>query len=491
MKKFMSQEKGVTIITVTTMVIVMLIIISTLVFFARNSIQMEAFQGLKADISEIEAKALIYYTDTKAVPLTGLSDCIVYAPESGEAFPFGNIEFRNPNDSERYYKVDVDKLGITKAYDTDYYINEKTLTVYAQTPILMNGKYYGRYKEDFVKFNDTDTLDIPDWAREVPAEMYEYDDRNYIIGINTSYINDHLADNAYYSTSNNLKQLIIPAYNNGSPVAGIASGAFSDIYLNNGPIKIPFTVKIMESYIFGPNCNPTEIYCDANIVDIHAFANITNVPKITIGPNCQIPDGTQATGGVFSHCNNLQTIIIEGSSIGKYTFGKDCVTVRDIYFLGSPSVIPEGAFYNCGSNSGYLNIHTQANSNINEVKFPNSIVKFEPYCFMNSALLSVTFPNSTKEIGRGAFSNMPNRLENVIFNNGLQVIGDSAFSQDIKIKKVQTTTATDLVDGFGPNLKSIGAGAFKNTGLTTVNLYNDTTYASDSFPTTTTITHSN
>ena len=40
MKKFVKEENGVTIITITLMVIVITIIISVLAFYARNSIQM-------------------------------------------------------------------------------------------------------------------------------------------------------------------------------------------------------------------------------------------------------------------------------------------------------------------------------------------------------------------------------------------------------------------------------------------------------------------
>ena len=112
MKKLLSREKGVTIITVTTMVIVILVIIAVFGFYARNSVKMESFQGMKADIKEIEAKALLYYVDYKALPITNVNDV-------KDHFSFGDEEFRNPNDSDKYFKVDLNKLGVTKAYDTD------------------------------------------------------------------------------------------------------------------------------------------------------------------------------------------------------------------------------------------------------------------------------------------------------------------------------------------------------------------------------------
>ena len=43
MKKSLSNERGVTIITVTLMIIVITIILSVVTFYARNSIQMESW----------------------------------------------------------------------------------------------------------------------------------------------------------------------------------------------------------------------------------------------------------------------------------------------------------------------------------------------------------------------------------------------------------------------------------------------------------------
>ena len=59
MKKSLSNERGVTIITVTLMIIVITIILSVVTFYARNSMQMEQFGNMRADIEEIENKAQI------------------------------------------------------------------------------------------------------------------------------------------------------------------------------------------------------------------------------------------------------------------------------------------------------------------------------------------------------------------------------------------------------------------------------------------------
>ena len=69
MKKFVKEENGVTIITITLMVIVITIIISVLAFYARNSIQMEQFGNMRADIEEIENKAQMYYIENGVLPI--------------------------------------------------------------------------------------------------------------------------------------------------------------------------------------------------------------------------------------------------------------------------------------------------------------------------------------------------------------------------------------------------------------------------------------
>ena len=51
------------------MVIVITIIISVLAFYARNSIQMEQFGNMRADIEEIENKAQMYYIENGVLPI--------------------------------------------------------------------------------------------------------------------------------------------------------------------------------------------------------------------------------------------------------------------------------------------------------------------------------------------------------------------------------------------------------------------------------------
>ena len=132
MKKFVKKENGVTIITITLMVIVITIIISVLAFYARNSIQ---FGNMRADIEEIENKAQMYYIENGVLPIDQKT-------KKTRGQMKGDDEFFNQNDGDTYYLVNTDFIGVTKVYDTQYYINEATHTVYAENTLEVGKKNY-------------------------------------------------------------------------------------------------------------------------------------------------------------------------------------------------------------------------------------------------------------------------------------------------------------------------------------------------------------
>ena len=177
MKKFVVKENGITIITVTLMVIVITIIISVLAFYGRNSIQMEQFSNMRADIEEIENKAQMYYMEKGVLPI----DQKTMKTRSEMK---GDSDLFNPNDGDTYYLVNTDSIGVNKVYDTQYYINEVTHTVYAENTITVKNKNYPRPKETFDKL-DVDS-NSPEWEKEcfeAPAGMFICDEEGYINGI--------------------------------------------------------------------------------------------------------------------------------------------------------------------------------------------------------------------------------------------------------------------------------------------------------------------
>ena len=123
MKKLFSKEKGITMLTLTLTIVVMIVIMSVITFYVTNSIQAEQFQKLKADVREIESKALMYYVQEGVVP--------VYSGEGADKKTRseirGNSKCFNPNDGDEYAKVNLELLGVVPAYDTTYYINTESL----------------------------------------------------------------------------------------------------------------------------------------------------------------------------------------------------------------------------------------------------------------------------------------------------------------------------------------------------------------------------
>lgn len=450
MKKSLSNERGVTIITVTLMIIVITIILSVVTFYARNSIQMEQFGNMRADIEEIENKAQIYYLETNgALPVCGEDDSqrLIHRVDLS-----GDTEFFNPNDSDDYYKVDTSKINVNIAYDTTYYINDATHTVYAIDPIKVSAKLYPRPKETF------DELSVksksPEWEEDcfnTPADMFIYDDDGYITGVDKEFCSQHRNDpiySKYFTDEYNWKNLFIPAYQkNGEPIVGIRTNAFVNININGGAIKIPSTVKNVESNVFGGGSNPKEIYLNAVIVDVDAFrgSGFQQVSKIVIGPSCQMPDATSCGNGLFSMAINLKEIEIGTTCLSAFAFS-NCYNVSSITFEAELEIIPTGCFMN----------YTNANQSI-KIDFPSSLRRIEERAFANGAISELIMPENLEYIGSEAFASV---------NGGQTKLSKIDFNGNTKITEIQSRTFYGCSNlrsvTLGKEVKVIGESAFEN-----------------------------
>lgn len=513
MKKFLSRESGVTIITVTSMIVVIAVILSVIVYYARNSIQMEAFGNLRADVEEIENKAQMYYIEKGTLPIEQDVSKTRMQME-------GDDEFFNPNDGDVYYLINVDLIDVNLMYDSEYYINDVTHTVYAEKTIKINGKNYPRPKEDFDRLNVASSS--IEWENEcytAPSDMFSFDNDGYITGINIEFCNLHCNDSKYtrfFTDAINWKNLIIPAYqSNGQPVVGIRTDAFTNININGGVLKIPSSIKNVENSIIGSTSNLVVMYVNAKNIDIDAFngRGFSQVNKIVIGPECHIPDGNSAGNGVFSMAQNLSEVVIGTTSLGKYAFS-NCINLKNIQFESSLKIIPEGCFMNSSN----------ANNSINVV-FPDSLTRIEKRAFANGAieelnmtealeyigeeafasvnwgqpklkkinfngntriteiqqktfigcnnLTSVTLGDSVKIIKKSAFERCTNNLSLVVCNDKLETIEDSAFKDCSALQNGSVQ--------FNKGLKYIGHYAFAGTNLQNRNIPSGTQYESDSF----------
>ena len=453
MKKFVVKENGVTIITVTLMVIVITIIISVLAFYGRNSIQMEQFSNMRADIEEIENKAQMYYMEKGVLPI----DQKTMKTRSEMK---GDSDLFNPNDGDTYYLVNTDSIGVNKVYDTQYYINEVTHTVYAENTITVKNKNYPRPKETFDKL-DVDS-NSPEWEKEcfeAPAGMFICDEEGYITGIDKDFCNQHRNSatySKYFTDATNWKNLFIPAYQeNGDPITGIRKNAFTNINLNGGALKIPSTVRNVESIIFGSGAEPKEIYINAVVIDADAFrgAGFQQVNKIVIGPSCQIPDATSCGNGLFSMATNVKEIEIETTCLGAYAFS-NCFNASSITIDAPLEIIPEGCFMNSSN----------ANSTI-KIDLPSSLRRIEKRAFANGAIAELIMPENLEYIGEEAFASI---------NGGQPKLNKIDFNGNTKITEIQPRTFYGCSSlrsvTLGAEVKIVGESAFEScqNNLTTL-----------------------
>lgn len=419
MKKRFSNENGVTMLTVTLTVIVLIVILSVVTFYVRNSVHMEQFQNMKADIREIESKALTYYVENGVLPVySGEADSRKTRDEMA-----GNSEFFNPNDGDEYAKVNLSLLGIIPAYDTDYYINMESFTVYANNVISLNSKEYPRPAEEFDNIS-LNSSSIPEWEKEcyestdVISKMFEYNSDGVVTGIDTEYCASNL-NPEYYSDPDKWTKLVIPAVQpSGEPVTGIAQTAFDNIEIN-GTLKIPSTVQSLPDGCLGGK-NIRYLYCDAASMSITAFVGCNTLEEVHLGPHSSIPDGGRAEStGLFRRLTNLKKVWIDCTSIGSYAFA-DCSNMQLIVINNDLKEISDYAFYDC------LNKQITILTDIMVTDIDDT-----SYWPVEGTYVagSINFPDKLEKIGGYAFYNDKGLAGAIDFTKctALTKIGESAF----------------------------------------------------------------
>lgn len=399
MKKLFSKEKGITMLTLTLTIIVMIVIMSVITFYVTNSVQAEQFQKMKADVREIESKALMYYVQEGVVPVYSGED----ADKKSRSDIKGNAECFNPNDGDEYAKVNLELLSVVPAYDTTYYINTESLTVYAIDPIKLKGKVYSRMASDFAKISTNST--IPEWEKECfenvdNAQAFTYDSNGYIVGASQ----DALKGGC----------LIIPAVQpNGMPVVGIANNAFNELNFEYTQfVKIPNTIKDVASNIFATKYDKngiTTIYCDASGLKYDTFLRCDSVKEVVLGSSCVIPDATSTTG-LFSGKATLEKVWIETKSLGTRAF-YGCNGLKLVVLNNNVTVIPD--YFLSNSPNAIIVLRDEYDKNwpnidSNYLKFPKKIERIGNGAFRGnkkyaSSILDLRSYENLIYIGKNAF----------------------------------------------------------------------------------------
>lgn len=197
---------------------------------------------------------------------------------------------------------------------------------------------------------------------------------------------------------------------------------------------------------------------------IRAFANTTGITGTVVLPESitEIPENafssTGITGVDWSHI----------TVIGKSAFSK-CAGLTKLHLSDSVTSIGESAFSGSGL-TGELqlpnSITSIGNNAFKDVKIegdlvlPNALNFLGTYAFRGTAISSVTFPGTLKNIGNYAFYNCPNLSGTLIIPEGVVSIGKAAFTQT-GIEKLE------LAD----SVQTISAGAFSTCAkLTSVQI---------------------
>lgn len=399
MKKLFSKEKGITMLTLTLTIVVMIVIMSVITFYVTNSVQAEQFQKLKADVREIESKALMYYVQEGVVP--------AYSGEGADkktrSEMRGHSKCFNPNDGDEYAKVNLELLGVVPAYDTTYYINTESLTVYAINPVKLKGTEYPRMASNFSKIATNSS--IPSWEKECfenkdLAVNYEYDENGYIVKAEQSAVKNG--------------SLVIPAAQpNGMPIVGIKDGAFDKMnFTTTKTVKIPNTIKDLPSRLFGTKTNNINyIYCDASGLKYNTFEGCNIVKDVVLGPSCVIPDAN-GTQGLFSNSLTLEKVWIETKSLGSKAFSS-CKKLKLVVLNNSIRVIPDSFLFSCNDavisiRDSYSDVWPTIDSNF--LYFPKEIERIESRAFYgNKKFASTTLDlrgyDNLIFVGQNAFRN--------------------------------------------------------------------------------------
>ena len=151
--------KGLSLISLTIAVVILIIISSLLIYNAKNGVKIRAYKMLQNDVQLLEDKVNAYYVKYSAIPAE-----IEYVNTILINRMFNESE-KSPNDGEEYYVIDLKALeGVTLNYGKDYenisteddtrkyedvyIINKESHHIYYVKGINFDGKWYYTNEND-------------------------------------------------------------------------------------------------------------------------------------------------------------------------------------------------------------------------------------------------------------------------------------------------------------------------------------------------------
>ncbi len=156
-KKNIKDKKGITLVTLSIAIIIMIIITSTLIFNISTGTKVKNLNDMYHDIEKLKDKVDIYYSKYRSLPIV---------EERYENI--NNIASINPNDNNEYYVIDLEALeNITLAYGRDYEKYKSNPSASLTDLYVINARSHTVYYIKGIKFDNQMYYTIPEENTQV------------------------------------------------------------------------------------------------------------------------------------------------------------------------------------------------------------------------------------------------------------------------------------------------------------------------------------
>jgi len=137
----MKKNGGITLLVFVITIAVMIIIVGTITFSASSINKTQELDRLYSDLQLLKDKVDTYYWKYGKLPVLKEYTQISKIP----------VSERNPNDSGKYYVIDINSLqNLTlRSTEATFIINEESHTIYAPNGVTVENITYYRLPEQY------------------------------------------------------------------------------------------------------------------------------------------------------------------------------------------------------------------------------------------------------------------------------------------------------------------------------------------------------
>ena len=229
--------KGLSLISLTIAVVILIIISSLLIYNAKNGVKIRAYKMLQNDVQLLEDKVNAYYVKYSAIPAE-----IEYVNTTLLNRMF-NENKKSPNDGEEYYVIDLKALeGVTLNYGKDYenisteddtrkyedvyIINKESHHIYYVKGINFDGKWYYTNEND----DEVNVVERKKWVSAVTygkGKIIALDNRGTLYTTDVNY-EGKINENRNYQKLLNVDKLKL----SGKNIAQISGGLMHTVAID-------------------------------------------------------------------------------------------------------------------------------------------------------------------------------------------------------------------------------------------------------------------